>query len=124
MWIDSHCHVSADEFAADRAAVLARGWEAGLDALVAIGARGVDASAGAVALGRKTRASSRRSASTPRRAAAGRRRTRGHAAGSPRRVVAVASAASTTGTSTRRDRCSATSSPGTSRSRARSTGPS
>ena len=24
MWIDSHCHVSADEFAADRAEVLAR----------------------------------------------------------------------------------------------------
>jgi TatD DNase family protein len=51
MWIDSHCHVSADEFAADRAEVLARTWAAGVDALVAIGAGyGVDANAGAVAL--------------------------------------------------------------------------
>ena len=51
MWIDSHCHVSADEFAADRPAVLARSWAAGVDALVAIGAGyGVDANAGAVAL--------------------------------------------------------------------------
>jgi TatD DNase family protein len=51
MWVDSHCHVSADEFAADRDAVLARGWAAGVDALIAIGAGyGVDANAGAVAL--------------------------------------------------------------------------
>jgi len=51
MWIDSHCHVSADEFAADRAEVLARSFAAGVDALVAIGAGyGVDANAGAVAL--------------------------------------------------------------------------
>ena len=51
MWIDSHCHVSADEFAADRAEVLERSWAAGLDALVAIGAGyGVDANAGALAL--------------------------------------------------------------------------
>jgi TatD DNase family protein len=51
MWIDSHCHVTADEFAADRAAVLARTWDAGVDALVAIGAGyGVDANAEAVAL--------------------------------------------------------------------------
>jgi TatD DNase family protein len=51
MWVDSHCHVSADEFAADRAEVLARTWAAGVDALVAIGAGyGVDANAGAVAL--------------------------------------------------------------------------
>jgi TatD DNase family protein len=51
MWIDSHCHVTADEFAADRAAVLARTWDAGVDALVAIGAGyGVDANADAVAL--------------------------------------------------------------------------
>jgi TatD DNase family protein len=51
MWIDSHCHVSADEFAADRDEVLARTWAAGVDALVAIGAGyGVDANAGAVAL--------------------------------------------------------------------------
>ena len=51
MWIDSHCHVSADEFAADRAEVLARTWAAGVDVLVAIGAGyGVEANAGAVAL--------------------------------------------------------------------------
>jgi len=51
VWIDSHCHVSADEFAADRDAVLARTFASGVDALVAIGAGyGVDANAGAVAL--------------------------------------------------------------------------
>ena len=51
MWIDSHCHVSADEFAADRAEVLARTFAGGVDALVAIGAGyGVEANAGAVAL--------------------------------------------------------------------------
>jgi len=51
MWIDSHCHVTAEEFAADRAAVLARARAAGVEALVAIGAGyGVDANADAVAL--------------------------------------------------------------------------
>jgi TatD DNase family protein len=44
MWIDSHCHVTADEFARDRDAVLARSLAAGVDALVAIGSGyGVDA---------------------------------------------------------------------------------
>jgi len=51
MWIDSHCHVSADEFDPDRAAVLARARAAGVEAFVAIGAGyGVEANAGAVAL--------------------------------------------------------------------------
>ncbi len=38
MWIDSHCHVTADEFAEDRDAVLTRAGEAGVDTLIAIGA--------------------------------------------------------------------------------------
>lgn len=37
MWLDSHCHLSADEFAADRDAVLERAVEAGVEGLVAIG---------------------------------------------------------------------------------------
>ena len=51
MWIDSHCHVTADAFAADRAEVLARADAAGVERLIAIGAGyGVAANAGAVAL--------------------------------------------------------------------------
>jgi len=34
MWIDSHCHLDAPEFAADRAAVVARSRAAGVDRLV------------------------------------------------------------------------------------------
>jgi TatD DNase family protein len=50
-WIDSHCHVTADEFAADRADVMARASEASVEALIAIGAGyGVAANARAVAL--------------------------------------------------------------------------
>ncbi len=37
LWLDSHCHVTADAFAEDRAAVLERAWQAGVEALVAIG---------------------------------------------------------------------------------------
>jgi TatD DNase family protein len=37
MWLDSHCHVTADEFAEDRREVLERGFDGGLEALVAIG---------------------------------------------------------------------------------------
>jgi TatD DNase family protein len=37
MWLDSHCHISADEFAEDRAEVLDRASEAGVEAFVAIG---------------------------------------------------------------------------------------
>ncbi len=51
MWIDSHCHVSADEFAEDRAAVIARAREAGVERMLAIGAGyGVDHNARALAL--------------------------------------------------------------------------
>ena len=37
MWLDSHCHLTADEFAEDRAAVLERAREAGVQGLIAIG---------------------------------------------------------------------------------------
>ena len=37
MWIDSHCHVTADEFAEDRSDVLARAAAAGVDVFIAIG---------------------------------------------------------------------------------------
>jgi len=52
-WIDSHAHVTAHEFDADRAAVLERAWAAGLEAIVAIGAGyGVEHNAEAPALAR------------------------------------------------------------------------
>jgi TatD DNase family protein len=38
MWIDSHCHVTANEFAADRHDVLDRAERAGVHAFIAIGA--------------------------------------------------------------------------------------
>lgn len=51
MWIDSHCHLGADAFAADRDAVLARARDAGVEACVAIGSGyGVAANAQAVRL--------------------------------------------------------------------------
>ncbi len=51
MWIDSHCHVSADAFAEDRDAVLERAAAAGVDAFVAIGAGyGIDHNARVLAL--------------------------------------------------------------------------
>ena len=37
MWLDSHCHLTADAFDADREAVLARAEQAGVEAFVAIG---------------------------------------------------------------------------------------
>jgi len=37
VWLDSHCHLTADEFAEDRAAVLERARAAGVASLVAIG---------------------------------------------------------------------------------------
>ena len=50
-WIDSHCHVTADAFAADRAEVLARAAAAGVERMIAIGAGyGVAHNAAAVAL--------------------------------------------------------------------------
>ena len=51
MWIDSHCHVTADAFAADRAAVIERAAAAGVERMIAIGAGyGVAHNAAAVAL--------------------------------------------------------------------------
>ena len=51
MWIDSHTHVTAAEFDADRDAVLERAQAAGVEAMIAIGAGwGVEANAAAVAL--------------------------------------------------------------------------
>jgi TatD DNase family protein len=51
MWLDSHCHVTADEFAHDQADVIARASAAQVDALIAIGAGyGVSANARAVEL--------------------------------------------------------------------------
>jgi TatD DNase family protein len=37
MWLDSHCHLAADEFDADRTAVLDRAHAAGVDTFIAIG---------------------------------------------------------------------------------------
>jgi TatD DNase family protein len=54
MWIDSHTHVTATEFDADRAAVLARARDAGVEGFVAIGAGwGIEANAAAVALAQR-----------------------------------------------------------------------
>jgi TatD DNase family protein len=51
VWLDSHCHVSASEFDADRAQVLERAFGAGLVGLVAIGSGyGVAGNARALAL--------------------------------------------------------------------------
>ena len=51
MWIDSHAHVTAPEFEADRDAVLARARALGVETLIAVGAGwGVDANEAAVAL--------------------------------------------------------------------------
>jgi TatD DNase family protein len=37
VWLDSHCHLGAGAFDADRAEVLARAWAAGVEGLIAIG---------------------------------------------------------------------------------------
>jgi TatD DNase family protein len=51
MWIDSHCHVTASKFDADREDVLSRARQAGVDTLVAIGSGyGIAGNAAAVAL--------------------------------------------------------------------------
>jgi TatD DNase family protein len=51
MWFDSHCHVSADAFAADRDAVIARAARGGVEGLLAIGSGyGIARNADAVAL--------------------------------------------------------------------------
>jgi len=50
-WIDSHCHLTADRFDADREGAIARARAAGVDALVTIGAGyGVEGNAQAIAL--------------------------------------------------------------------------
>jgi TatD DNase family protein len=51
MWLDSHCHVTADRFSEDRDAALDRAREAGVDAMIAIGSGyGFEGNADAVAL--------------------------------------------------------------------------
>ena len=51
MWLDSHCHISAGEFDADREEVLARARDAGVETLIAIGSGyGVQGSRAAVEL--------------------------------------------------------------------------
>jgi TatD DNase family protein len=51
MWLDSHCHISADEFAEDRAETLDRAEAAGVEAFVAIGSGyGIEHNARAVEL--------------------------------------------------------------------------
>jgi TatD DNase family protein len=54
VWLDSHCHISADEFAEDRAATLDRAEAAGVEAFVAIGSGyGIEHNARAVALAQR-----------------------------------------------------------------------
>ena len=51
MWFDSHCHLGADEFASDRAAVAERAFAGGVEGLLAIGSGyGVANNARAIAL--------------------------------------------------------------------------
>jgi TatD DNase family protein len=51
VWLDSHCHLTADAFSADRDAVLTRAQQAGVEAFVAIGSGyGIAENARAVAL--------------------------------------------------------------------------
>jgi TatD DNase family protein len=51
VWLDSHCHISADEFAEDRTEALDRAEAAGVEAFVAIGSGyGIEQNARAIAL--------------------------------------------------------------------------
>jgi TatD DNase family protein len=51
MWVDSHCHVTADRFDEDRGAVLERSFAGGVDTLVSIGSGyGIRGNAAAIAL--------------------------------------------------------------------------
>lgn len=51
MWLDSHCHLTAERFDEDREAVLARSFAGGVDTLVSIGSGyGVAGNADAIAL--------------------------------------------------------------------------
>jgi TatD DNase family protein len=54
MWLDSHCHVTADRFDSDRDEVLQRARQAGVETLIAIGSGyGVEGSRAAVELARE-----------------------------------------------------------------------
>ena len=115
MWIDSHCHVSADEFAARPRAGPGPRAPAGSRAFVAIGAGyGVDANAGRGGARRATRGCVRRASACTRTTPRPGRRSGAPAlrlARASRAWSRSASAGSTTGTSTRRATCSARSSP-------------
>ena len=51
MWIDSHCHVTADRFDKDRPEAIARAFEGGVDQLISIGSGyGIQGNAAAVRL--------------------------------------------------------------------------
>jgi TatD DNase family protein len=51
MWLDSHCHVTADRFDEDRQAVLDRAFEGGVDQLISIGSGyGIQGNAEAIAM--------------------------------------------------------------------------
>lgn len=51
MWLDSHCHLTADRYAEDRSEVIERARAAGVDTLIAIGSGyGIEGNAQAVAL--------------------------------------------------------------------------
>ena len=51
MWLDTHCHISADSFEEDRAEVLDRATDGGVDAFIAIGSGyGIEHNARAVSL--------------------------------------------------------------------------
>ena len=51
MWVDSHCHLTADRYAEDRDETIARARAAGVETLVTIGAGyGIDGNARAIAL--------------------------------------------------------------------------
>jgi TatD DNase family protein len=54
MWLDSHCHLTAPKYDADRDEVLARAAEAGVGCMISIGSGyGVESNADAVALARR-----------------------------------------------------------------------
>jgi TatD DNase family protein len=51
MWIDSHCHITADRFDADRSETIARAFEGGVETLISIGSGyGIEGNAEAVRL--------------------------------------------------------------------------
>jgi len=55
MWLDSHCHLTASKYDADREAVIDRARTAGVECMIAIGAGyGIEGNADAVELARRT----------------------------------------------------------------------